>query len=140
MAYYGISSNLVIYMTTKLHQGTVKSSNSVTNWVGTIWLTPILGAYVADAHLGRYITFVISCAIYFSVRIFLVPLLIKVKNHTKKHRKVKYCWTYESRDPYRTKLGEYAQTCGSKHWRLKAWWFMNMFYFRVNSIIIYLKF
>ncbi|VVB08115.1 unnamed protein product [Arabis nemorensis] len=66
MAYYGISSNLVIYMTTKLHQGTVKSSNNVTNWVGTSWLTPILGAYVADAHLGRYITFVISCAIYFS--------------------------------------------------------------------------
>ncbi|CAH2046244.1 unnamed protein product, partial [Thlaspi arvense] len=65
MAYYGISSNLVIYMTTKLHQGTVKSSNNVTNWVGTIFLTPILGAYVADAHLGRYLTFVISSAIYF---------------------------------------------------------------------------
>ncbi|WZZ13955.1 hypothetical protein YC2023_107044 [Brassica napus] len=57
MAYYGISSNLVIYMTTKLHQGTVKSSNNVTNWVGTVYLTPILGAYVADAHLGRYRTF-----------------------------------------------------------------------------------
>lgn len=69
MAYYGISSNLVIFMTTKLHQGTVQSSNSVTNWVGTSWLTPILGAYVADAHLGRYITFVISSAIYFLVRI-----------------------------------------------------------------------
>ncbi|CAN8241365.1 unnamed protein product [Cochlearia groenlandica] len=66
MAYYGISSNLVIYMTTKLHQGTVKSSNNVTNWVGTSWLTPILGAYVADAHLGRYFTFIFSCAIYFS--------------------------------------------------------------------------
>ncbi|CAD5334093.1 unnamed protein product [Arabidopsis thaliana] len=66
MAYYGISSNLFIYMTTKLHQGTVKSSNNVTNWVGTSWLTPILGAYVGDALLGRYITFVISCAIYFS--------------------------------------------------------------------------
>ncbi|WZZ35575.1 hypothetical protein YC2023_018976 [Brassica napus] len=65
MAYYGISSNLVIYMTTKLHQGTVKSSNSVTNWVGTIFLTPILGAYVADAHLGRYLTFAISSAICF---------------------------------------------------------------------------
>ncbi|RID75853.1 hypothetical protein BRARA_B02870 [Brassica rapa] len=65
MAYYGISSNLVIYMTTKLHQGTVKSSNNVTNWVGTIFLTPILGAYVADAHLGRYLTFIISSAIYF---------------------------------------------------------------------------
>ncbi|KAF2562566.1 hypothetical protein F2Q70_00017923 [Brassica cretica] len=65
MAYYGISSNLAIYMTTKLHQGTVKSSNNVTNWVGTIFRTPILGAYVADAHLGRYLTFVISSAICF---------------------------------------------------------------------------
>lgn len=64
MAYYGISSNLVLYMTKKLHQGTVKSANNVTNWVGTIWMTPILGAYFADAHLGRYWTFLISCAIY----------------------------------------------------------------------------
>ncbi|XP_048235250.1 protein NRT1/ PTR FAMILY 5.2 [Ricinus communis] len=66
MAYYGISSNLVLYLTKKLHEGTVKSANNVTNWVGTIWMTPILGAYVADAHLGRYWTFVISCIIYLS--------------------------------------------------------------------------
>ncbi|KAL2921286.1 Protein NRT1/ PTR FAMILY 5.2 [Bienertia sinuspersici] len=66
MAYYGISSNLVVYMTKKLHQGTVESANNVTNWVGTIWMTPILGAYIADAHLGRYWTFLISCAIYLS--------------------------------------------------------------------------
>lgn len=64
MAYYGISSNLVLYLTRKLHQGTVTSSNNVTNWVGTIWLTPILGAYIADAHLGRYWTFIIASAIY----------------------------------------------------------------------------
>ncbi|KAJ4722772.1 protein NRT1/ PTR FAMILY 5.2-like [Melia azedarach] len=64
MAYYGISSNLVIYLTNKLHQGTVKSANNVTNWVGTIWITPILGAYLADAHLGRYWTFVIASCIY----------------------------------------------------------------------------
>ncbi|XP_021290184.1 protein NRT1/ PTR FAMILY 5.2-like isoform X1 [Herrania umbratica] len=66
MAYYGISSNLVLYLTRKLHQGTVKSANNVTNWVGTIWMTPILGAYVADAHLGRYWTFVIASAVYIS--------------------------------------------------------------------------
>ncbi|RWR97607.1 protein NRT1/ PTR FAMILY 5.2-like protein [Cinnamomum micranthum f. kanehirae] len=64
MAYFGISSNLVLYLTRKLHQGTVTSSNNVTNWVGTIWITPILGAYIADAHLGRYWTFVISSCIY----------------------------------------------------------------------------
>ncbi|XP_044499757.1 protein NRT1/ PTR FAMILY 5.2-like [Mangifera indica] len=64
MAYYGISSNLVVYLTEKLHQGTVQSSNNVTNWVGTIWVTPILGAYLADAHLGRYWIFVIASIIY----------------------------------------------------------------------------
>ncbi|KAL7209863.1 hypothetical protein ACSBR1_031433 [Camellia fascicularis] len=64
MAYYGISANLILYLTKKLHQGTVTSANNVTNWVGTVWMTPILGAYVADAHLGRYWTFVIASAIY----------------------------------------------------------------------------
>nr|GMD75891.1 protein NRT1/ PTR FAMILY 5.2-like [Ipomoea batatas] len=66
MCYWGISSNLVLYMTTVLHQGTVQSSNNVTNWVGTVYLTPILGAYVADAFLGRFWTFILASAIYFS--------------------------------------------------------------------------
>ncbi|XP_022144832.1 protein NRT1/ PTR FAMILY 5.2-like [Momordica charantia] len=63
MAYYGISTNLIIYLTTKLHQGTVTSANNVTNWTGTVWIMPILGAYIADAHLGRYRTFLIASAI-----------------------------------------------------------------------------
>ncbi|XP_045796052.1 protein NRT1/ PTR FAMILY 5.2-like isoform X1 [Trifolium pratense] len=65
MAYYGIASNLVLYLTKKLHEGTVKSSNHVTNWAGTVWIMPAAGAYIADAYLGRYWTFVISSAIYF---------------------------------------------------------------------------
>ncbi|GMY06331.1 protein NRT1/ PTR FAMILY 5.2-like [Fagus crenata] len=64
MAYYGIASNLVLYLTRKLHEGTVKSSNSVTNWVATVWMTPILGAYIADTYLGRYWTFLIASGIY----------------------------------------------------------------------------
>ncbi|XP_078429280.1 protein NRT1/ PTR FAMILY 5.2-like [Wolffia australiana] len=72
MAYYGISTNLVIYLTRKLHMGTVASSNNVTNWVGTVWMTPILGAYVADAHLGRYRTFLVSSIIYLSGMCLLV--------------------------------------------------------------------
>ena len=76
MAFYGITTNLVLYMTRKLHQGTVESANNVTNWVGTIWMTPILGAYVADAYLGRYPTFLISCAIYFLVYYFYSSFII----------------------------------------------------------------
>nr|KYP37100.1 Peptide transporter PTR3-A [Cajanus cajan] len=64
MTYYGISSNLVLYLTKKLHQGTVTASDNVNNWVGTTYITPILGPYVADAHLGRYWTFVIASVIY----------------------------------------------------------------------------
>ncbi|KAM6544875.1 hypothetical protein CsatB_025611 [Cannabis sativa] len=71
MAYYGIQSNLIIYLTEKLHQGTVTASNNVTNWIGAIWLTPILGAYIADAHLGRYPTFIISSSIYFTGMVIL---------------------------------------------------------------------
>ncbi|CAA0818686.1 Protein NRT1/ PTR FAMILY 5.2 [Striga hermonthica] len=66
MAYYGISSNLFIYLTKRLREGTVESANNVTNWVGTVWMTPVLGAYVADALLGRYWTFLLASAIYLS--------------------------------------------------------------------------
>lgn len=80
MAFYGIASNLIIYLTGKLHQGTVAASNNVTNWVGTIWMTPILGAYVADAHLGRYWTFVIASAFYLLVRL-IHQILILCMHH-----------------------------------------------------------
>ncbi|XP_023540279.1 protein NRT1/ PTR FAMILY 5.2-like [Cucurbita pepo subsp. pepo] len=63
MAYHGISTNLILYLTKKLHQGTVASANNVTNWSGTVWIMPILGAYIADAHLGRYRTFMIASTI-----------------------------------------------------------------------------
>ncbi|KAG6416220.1 hypothetical protein SASPL_123645 [Salvia splendens] len=71
MAYYGIASNLVIYLTNKLHEGTVESSNNVTNWIGTVWMTPLIGAYIADTYLGRYWTFMIASSIYLMGMILL---------------------------------------------------------------------
>ncbi|KAJ6430241.1 hypothetical protein OIU84_021616 [Salix udensis] len=87
MAYYGISSNLVVYLTKKLHEGTVRSSNNVTNWVGTIWMTPILGAYVADAHLGRYWTFLAASVIYL---LCLVDTVCVSRNHFISHHQPCY--------------------------------------------------
>lgn len=74
LAYFGISGNLVQYLTTKLHEGTVKSANNVNNWTASVWLTPLFGAYIADAHLGRYLTFLIAAIIYLLVinNIFLI--------------------------------------------------------------------
>ncbi|XP_023000481.1 protein NRT1/ PTR FAMILY 5.2-like [Cucurbita maxima] len=64
MTFCGISSTLVIYLTTRLHQNIVNASNHVTNWVGVVWMTPVLGAYVADAYLGRFWTFLITSVVY----------------------------------------------------------------------------
>ncbi|EER94100.1 protein NRT1/ PTR FAMILY 5.2 [Sorghum bicolor] len=64
MAYYGVAANLVVYLTERLHQGTVQAANNVTNWSGTVFLTPLLGAFLADAYLGRYWTFVAGSAVY----------------------------------------------------------------------------
>lgn len=64
MAYFGIASNLVVYLTNKHHEGTVESANNVSNWAGSVWMMPLVGAYVADAYLGRYWTFVVASCIY----------------------------------------------------------------------------
>ncbi|KAK1284639.1 putative peptide/nitrate transporter [Acorus calamus] len=64
MAFYGIASNLVVYLTTRLHEDTVSSVRSVNNWSGSVWLTPIIGAYIADSYAGRFWTFTISSIIY----------------------------------------------------------------------------
>ncbi|OWM63555.1 protein NRT1/ PTR FAMILY 5.2-like [Punica granatum] len=64
IAYHGVASSLFVYFTEELHEDTGTSHTHVNNWTGTVWLMPILGAYIADAHLGRYRTFIISALIY----------------------------------------------------------------------------
>uniref|UniRef100_A0A161WWR0 Major facilitator superfamily (MFS) profile domain-containing protein n=1 Tax=Daucus carota subsp. sativus TaxID=79200 RepID=A0A161WWR0_DAUCS len=64
MAFNAIASNLVVYLTTQLHEDTVTSVRNVNNWLGSVWFTPILGAYIADSFLGRFWTFTISSLIY----------------------------------------------------------------------------
>lgn len=64
MAFYGVASNLVVYLTTQLHEDNVSSVRNVNNWSGAVWMTPILGAYIADSYLGRFWTFTVSSLIY----------------------------------------------------------------------------
>ncbi|TVU18840.1 hypothetical protein EJB05_34955 [Eragrostis curvula] len=76
MAFYGVASNLVVYLTTELREDTVTSVRNVNNWTGAVWMTPIVGAYIADAYLGRFWTFTVSSLIYLAVssRLFLCIL------------------------------------------------------------------
>ncbi|RZC54079.1 hypothetical protein C5167_012935 [Papaver somniferum] len=64
MAYYGISANLITYLTGPLGQSTVAAAANVNTWVGFIWMLPVFGAVVADSFLGRFRTIIISTLIY----------------------------------------------------------------------------
>ncbi|XP_059661117.1 protein NRT1/ PTR FAMILY 6.4 [Cornus florida] len=59
----GISMNLVTYLVGDLHISSSKSANIVTNFMGTLNLLGLLGGFLADAKLGRYLTVAISAAI-----------------------------------------------------------------------------
>ncbi|KAI7748984.1 hypothetical protein M8C21_033901, partial [Ambrosia artemisiifolia] len=65
LAYYGIATNLVSYLTKKLHQGNAAAATNVTTWQGTCYLTPLIGAVLADAYWGRYWTIAGFSMIYF---------------------------------------------------------------------------
>uniref|UniRef100_A0A6N2MSK0 Major facilitator superfamily (MFS) profile domain-containing protein n=1 Tax=Salix viminalis TaxID=40686 RepID=A0A6N2MSK0_SALVM len=64
LAYYGMSSNLVLYFKHRLNQSSATATRNNLNWGGTCYLTPLIGAFVADAYLGRYWTIASFSTIY----------------------------------------------------------------------------
>ncbi|KAL3518094.1 hypothetical protein ACH5RR_020683 [Cinchona calisaya] len=64
LAFYGISSNLMVYFTKQLNQHTADASRNLSNWTGTCYIMPLLGAFLADSYLGRYWTIASFSTIY----------------------------------------------------------------------------
>ncbi|EYU18566.1 hypothetical protein MIMGU_mgv1a020825mg [Erythranthe guttata] len=52
----GIAVNLVTYLTGTMHLGNAMSANNVTNFLGTSFMLCLLGGFIADTFLGRYLT------------------------------------------------------------------------------------
>lgn len=55
------------YMKDRLHQGNAAAAKNVSNWSGTCYVMPLLGAFVADAYAGRYWTISSFMIIYIMV-------------------------------------------------------------------------
>ncbi|EOY07286.1 Peptide transporter 1 [Theobroma cacao] len=64
LAYYGINTNLVNYLKFQLNQRNVAAVSNVTNWSGTCYVMPLIGAFLAEAYWGRYWTIASFSIIY----------------------------------------------------------------------------
>ena len=52
----GVAVNLVTYLTGTMHLGSANSANTVTNFMGTSFMLCLLGGFVADTFIGRFVT------------------------------------------------------------------------------------
>lgn len=62
-AYYGVATNLVLYLTQIFHEGNSSAAANYSNWLGTSYLTSLIGAFLSDAYWGRYWTAIIFSTI-----------------------------------------------------------------------------
>ncbi|KAK9678303.1 hypothetical protein RND81_11G202300 [Saponaria officinalis] len=65
IAFHSVDTNLVNYLRNKLHLGNVSAARTVTTWSGTCYLTPLIGAFLADGYLGKYWTIATFSVIHF---------------------------------------------------------------------------
>lgn len=64
LAYYGIQTNFIVYLTDYMGYNNADATSQANNWSGTCYMTPLLGAFFADAYLGRFWTIIVFSAIY----------------------------------------------------------------------------
>jgi peptide/histidine transporter 3/4 len=63
-ALFGVSSNLITYLTGPLGYSNAAAASAVNVWSGTASLMPLLGAFIADSFLGRYRSIILAYTLY----------------------------------------------------------------------------
>jgi dipeptide/tripeptide permease len=71
----------------KLNKGNLEAARNVTTWQGTCYLTPLIGAILADSYWGKYQTIAVFSSVYFIVSTrcsnpYLLYLLCSIMLHS----------------------------------------------------------
>ncbi|KAL6631360.1 hypothetical protein ACP70R_028210 [Stipagrostis hirtigluma subsp. patula] len=64
LAVVGFSANMLTYLTQQLHLPLAKAATTLTNFGGTSAATPLIGAFLADACIGRFWTIAAASVVY----------------------------------------------------------------------------
>ncbi|KAL3812339.1 hypothetical protein ACJIZ3_013607 [Penstemon smallii] len=64
LAFFAIAVNMVAYLVREMHQSFPDAATHVTDWIGAAYVLTLLGAFLADAYLGRFKTIIIFSCIY----------------------------------------------------------------------------
>ena len=64
---FTVSASLVLYLTKEMKESLPDAATHVSDWVGATYLLMLLGAFLADAYLGRFLTVILSSAVYLVV-------------------------------------------------------------------------
>lgn len=68
LAFYGLATNLSIYLMEVMGLSAGGASIQTSLFSGTCYITPLLGAWLADGYWGRYKTIMVFSSIYAAVR------------------------------------------------------------------------
>ncbi|KAE8707938.1 leucine-rich repeat extensin-like protein 4-like [Hibiscus syriacus] len=68
LAFFAIAVNMVAYLVFEMHQSLPSAATHATDWTGAAYVLTLLGAFLVNAYLGRFLTIIIFSCIYAVVR------------------------------------------------------------------------
>ncbi|GMY22712.1 protein NRT1/ PTR FAMILY 5.4-like [Fagus crenata] len=82
--FFGLASNLIMYLTGVLHEPTSTAAKNVNTWIGVSYVFPIVGAFIADSYLGRFNTILVASSIYCTGMVLLTFSVSVIPLHYRK--------------------------------------------------------
>ncbi|KAJ8539571.1 hypothetical protein K7X08_013823 [Anisodus acutangulus] len=71
LAFFAVAVSMVTYLVSEMHQSLPDAATHVNDWIGAAYVLTLLGAFLADAYFGRFLTITIFSCIYFVGMILL---------------------------------------------------------------------